>query len=205
MSDIQVPLLPTHYYHIYNHAIGGENIFERDDDYLYFLKQTKKHLGPVCTILSFCLLPNHFHLAVQIKPEAEISEYLSLRLGSDKFGRRNAANEYFISDQVSQHFGNLFNTYSKHYNFFKKRTGSLFKRAFRRIEITDMNYFKNVIYYIHQNPVKAGFASDMSGWRYSSYSELIKGEINFEIRDEVMELFGGFENFLAFHNYKSGR
>jgi len=205
MSDTQVPLLPTHYYHIYNHAIGSENIFECDDDYQYFLNKTEKHLTPVCSILSFCLLPNHFHFVVQIKPEAEISEYISMRLGSDKFGRRKAANEYFVSDQVSQHFSNFFNTYAKHYNFFKKRTGSLFKRAFRRSEITDMNYFKNVIFYIHQNPVEAGFVSDMSGWRYSSYSELIRDEKKFVVRDEVMELFGGFENFQAFHNYKSGK
>jgi hypothetical protein len=57
---------------------------------------------------------------------------------------------------------------------------------------------------VHQNPVEAGFPSDMSAWRYSSYSEFISGEINFAVRDEVMELFGGFENFKAFHNFKSG-
>src|SRR5688572_31037687 len=66
MSDTQVPLLPTHYYHIYNHAIGRENFFERDADYDYFLKKAEQHLNPVCTILSYCLLPNHFHFVVQI-------------------------------------------------------------------------------------------------------------------------------------------
>src|SRR5688572_3892588 len=146
MSDTQVPLLPTHYYHIYNHAIGRENFFERDADYDYFLKKAEQHLNPVCTILSYCLLPNHFHFVVQIKSEADISEYLSKRLGSVKLNRKKAANDYFVSEQVSQHFSNLFNTYCKHYNFFKGRTGSLFKRAFRRNEITDMNYFRNVIF-----------------------------------------------------------
>ena len=72
MSDTQVPLLPTHYYHIYNHAIGSEKLFKRDADYVYFLKKTEQHLKPVCTLLSFCLMPNHFHFVVQIKPEIEI-------------------------------------------------------------------------------------------------------------------------------------
>ena len=37
------------------------------------------------------------------------------------------------------------------------------------------------------------------------FIKYINGEINLSVRDAVMDLFGGFENFQAFHNYKSGK
>ena len=67
-----------------------------------------------------------------------------------------------------------------------------------------MNYFRNIIYYVHQNPVEAGFAWNMSEWKYSSYAAMLNGDETPAARDEVMELFDGFENFKAFHDFKSG-
>jgi len=51
------------------------------------------------------------------------------------------------------HFSHLFNAYSKYFNKYTGRHGSLFERPFDRIEITDKEYFKNLVVYIHNNPV----------------------------------------------------
>ena len=67
MAEPRIPLEPTHYYHIYNHAVGKENLFEREEDYKYFLSKMKEYLIPVTDILAYCLEPNHFHMVVRIK------------------------------------------------------------------------------------------------------------------------------------------
>ncbi|CAN5435399.1 hypothetical protein BH11BAC1_BH11BAC1_03100 [soil metagenome] len=204
MADIQDPLLPSRYYHIYNHAVGKENFFETDSDYLEMLSRMEIYLLPVCHILTYTLMPNHFHFDIQVKSNEEISEYLIERFGEDKFLSRKEANENFVSGQVSRHFANLFSSYAKHYNFIKDRIGTLFKRAFRRAEITDLDYFKTVINYVHQNPVEAGFVHSMKHWKYSSYNLLTGNEPTFIARKQVIELFGGIKNFHGYHLYKSG-
>ncbi|MEO8087394.1 MAG: hypothetical protein ABI763_11270 [Bacteroidota bacterium] len=199
MSDVQVPLLPTHYYHIYNHAIGKENIFERDQDYHYFLDKIEPHILPICILLAYCLMPNHYHFVVQIKSTAEVSDFFESKLGLEKFNRKKITNEDFITNQISQQFSNLFNTYAKHYNFHRRRMGSLFKRNFRRTEITSTDYLKNVICYVHQNPVEAGFVKSMSDWKYSSYLTFQSNQLTHVAREETLELFGGKKNFDAYH------
>jgi putative transposase len=67
---------PGNYYHIYNKAIGNDLLFKREDDYIYFFKKLKRYIFPVAEILSFCLIPNHFHLMTKMK-EVEESEYES--------------------------------------------------------------------------------------------------------------------------------
>lgn len=204
MSDVQVPLLPTHYYHIYNHAIGKENLFNNEEDYQYLLDKIKPHILPVCHILSYCLMPNHYHFVVQIKSLQEVSSFLEIKHGADKFNRKKSADENYIVNQICQQFSNLFNTYAKHYNFHSDRWGGLFKRNFRRKEITDTDYLKRVICYVHQNPVEAGFVRSMNDWKFSSYLAFQSSMETFVARDETLELFGGRENYDAFHSVRCG-
>jgi putative transposase len=199
MPDTQVPLLPTHYYHIYNHGVGKEIIFEKDADYFYLLGKIKQHILPVCHILSYCLMPNHYHFVVQIKTLQEITPFFVDKLGADKFLRKTHANPDFITHQISQQFSNLFNTYAKHFNFHKKRMGSVFKRNFRRKEITTTDYLRTLICYVHQNPVKAGLARSLKHWRFSSYPSFLDTILTDVAREETLELFGGIENFHEYH------
>jgi putative transposase len=36
----------------------------------------KKHLLLVTEVLSYCLIPNHFHMIVRIKPEEEVDAFI---------------------------------------------------------------------------------------------------------------------------------
>lgn len=203
MSDVQVPLIPTHYYHIYNHAVGKENLFNNEEDYQYLLDKIKPHILPVSHILSYCLMPNHYHFVVQIKSLQEVSSFLEIKHGAVKFNRKKSVDENYIVNQISQQFSNLFNTYAKHFNFHNDRWGSLFKRNFRRKEITDTDYLKRVICYVHQNPVEAGFVQAMKDWKFSSYPAFQSNQETFVAREETLELFGGKKNFDAYHEVRS--
>lgn len=204
MSDIQIPLLPTHYYHIYNHAIAKENFFDLEQDYIYFLSKVELYLLPVCDILTYSLLPNYFQFVVQIKPTPLIETFLISLLGSEKFIQKKSVNEYFISDRVSKQFSNLFNCYSKHYNFFRNRKGSLFIKNFRRAEIRNMNYLRTLICYVHQNPSTAGFVDGLDDWKFSSYHEIKSNQPTKIVRQNAIELFGNMKEFDAYHAFKFG-
>ena len=38
---------PETFYHIYNQAVGNDDLFKSSDNYFYFLKLANKHLQPV--------------------------------------------------------------------------------------------------------------------------------------------------------------
>ena len=92
------------YYHIYNRGINSCTIFETEDNMAYFLKLTEKYLKNKITVLAYCFMKNHFHLAVQISSNSNLA---------------------------SQALSNLFNAYSKAFNKQNNRTGTLFERPFK--------------------------------------------------------------------------
>lgn len=53
-----------HLFHIYNKGNNRQEIFFRDENYLYFLRKVRKYIQPYCDILSYGLMPNHFHFLI---------------------------------------------------------------------------------------------------------------------------------------------
>lgn len=68
-----VPLEHGQYYHIYNRGNNRENLFVEERNYLYFLKLYGQHIEPVASTFAYCLLPNHFHILVQIKEVEDLT------------------------------------------------------------------------------------------------------------------------------------
>jgi putative transposase len=68
-------LEPDHIYHIYNRGINGENIFKEERNYRYFLEKYAKYIEPIADTFAYCLLKNHFHIAIRTKSEAEIVDF----------------------------------------------------------------------------------------------------------------------------------
>ena len=62
-----------------------------------------------------------------------------------------------------------------------------------------MNYLKNLILYVHCNPVKDGFVEDLISYPWSSYHEIIDDAKTFVDREFVLELFDDSTNFVAAH------
>jgi len=72
------PLDPDVFYHIYNRGNNRENIFMEERNYTYFLRLYAKHVAPVADTYAYCLLRNHFHVLVRIKPAEEMQETLKV-------------------------------------------------------------------------------------------------------------------------------
>jgi len=193
MKHYTPELVPDSMYHIFNHAVSSENLFRNEENYRFFLKKYAEYISPVADTFAYCLMPNHFHFAIRIKSEAELA--VQMRTLS-KFQTLTKLNyEAYLSKQ----FSNLFSSYTQSFNKLYQREGSLFRRPFKRLKITDDAYFRQIMHYIHYNPVYHGFTDDLRDWKFSSFESYFSDKATLLKRDEVTEWFHDKENFYAFH------
>ncbi|GAB4548436.1 MAG: hypothetical protein Fur002_25270 [Anaerolineales bacterium] len=179
-SDIP-PITFGTFFHIYNRGNNGENIFIQERNYAYFMELWWKHTHQIAETWAYCLLRNHFHAAVYIKNETDLT------------GLKNKIKK------PSQYFSNFFNAYARGVNIATQRTGALFERPFKRIPVDSESYLMRLIVYIHQNPQKHKFEGDFRNWNYSSYHELTADVPTRLQRDKAVQLFGSREDFIRIH------
>ncbi|RMB57994.1 hypothetical protein EAX61_10250 [Dokdonia sinensis] len=163
------------YYHIYNRGNDSEVIFRNDENKRYFLSLAAKHLDQAVSILAYCLIDNHYHFLLKIDTEEHTA---------------------------TQKFSNLFNAYAKAYNKRFNRTGSLFEKHFRRKKITSEAYLRNLIIYIHRNPLNHGVTPDFANFKFSSYRFCIEPLLSSPIaldKEETISYFDDLENFKFVH------
>ncbi len=138
-------------------------------------------------MLAYALMQNHFHLVIKV------NSFL-------KTDSIEITNDGEIGRIVSNQFRKLFIAYSMALNIQEKRTGSLFEKNFKRIEITEHEYLKYVIFYTHYNTEKHGLTNDFRQYGYSSYSAIISNKTTKIDRKTVLEIFDGREDFIHYHS-----
>jgi len=177
----------------------------KDENYYYFLNRYTYFINPIADTFAYCLMPNHFHFAVRIKSLEQLEE-LELFKSSNLFKSskllKRLEPKRSIEKFLSKQFSNLFSSYTQAFNKQQNRKGSLFIPRFRRKHIDNNEYFREIIHYIHYNPVHHGFAEDLRDWKYSSFETYFSEKASSLKRDEVIEWFYNKENFLAFHQKK---
>jgi REP element-mobilizing transposase RayT len=181
---------------------------------------------PVADTYAWVLMKNHFHFLVRIREEKEVSRYKlsnadrsidAVRFNDEKwetlpnlsaFARNNlTASAGPVSVKIKRpnptlHFSQLFNAYAKYYNKIYNRTGALFERPFKRIEVTSDNYFRQLVVYIHTNPVHHKFCSDYTDYPWSSYDTIISTKPTKLKREQTLEWFDDRENLIEVHKQK---
>jgi putative transposase len=193
--------LPLEYntcYHIYNRGINGEDLFREPPNYEHFIRLYSEYIDPVCETYAWVLMKNHFHFLVRIFAPDEID------FMKPKEEKKN--NVYPIKKKYNptQQFGNLCNAYAKAFNNRYDRTGSLFESSFRRIPVHDEGYFKQFIYYIHNNPVHHGFCESMVEYPWSSYLNIISDEPTILHCDKIVAWFNSTSELIEFHQQNHG-
>lgn len=116
---------------------------------------------------------------------------------------------YCIMKNHPSVFGNAMhriNTAYSHYYMTKySHVGHVFQGPFRSKTINDEDYLRQVIRYIHLNPVKANLTKYASEYRWSSYWEYIRRarrEILPKDADDLLREYGFYDvlNFKKFHD-----
>ena len=180
------PIVCGKTYHIYNCGINGCDLFRENENYEYFLNLYDKHISPVADTFAWVLMKNHFHLLVRIKEE----DYFS-----NLEGFRNLRGL-----KLHQPFSNFFNAYSKAFNKRYGRSGSLFENRFHRKLVSDIDYFKRLVVYIHNNPVHHGFTENAIDYPWSSYLTCISIKPTHLQRDTVIGWFNNKADFISTHD-----
>ncbi len=162
-------------FHIYNRSNNSEVIFPNNANCLYFMSKLNYYLGGFLNLYAYCLLPNHFHLLVQIKSKEEILINLKSKKRHDITLSKKEKD--FLSDPhsdnipllISSQFRRFFIAYSQMFNKMYGRHGSVFQKPFKRLLVVNPEYMNYLLYYIHTNPQKHGLVDDFREWAWNSY------------------------------------
>ena len=180
------PLRRGQIYHIHARGQDGGDVFFEERTYAHFLRLYAKCLEPVADTYAYCLLPDHVHLLVRLRTEAETPAI--------------SGNPRVPKDLHPSHLCSiLFNAYTKAINKAYDRSGNLFQKPFGRVEVTSDVHLVHLMAYIHQNPEKHGLVGDFRDWPHSSYHALLSDEPTRLRREEVLAWFDGPAHFRQFH------
>src|ERR1035437_4018238 len=173
-------LLPGKFYHIYNRGINGEILFHSEENYQHFLGLYTRYIDPIADTYAWVLMRNHFHLLIRVKDnirykyqkpdERNIKETEEFELV--KWQTIQNRQEELSDNKIPipyRHFAHLFDAYAKYLNLRINRHGNLFERPFKRKMITNSNYLKIVLIYVHHNPVHHSFCLRPMDYPWSSY------------------------------------
>ncbi len=195
MANTYDLLIPHSYYHLYNRAVGNEKMFLSNENYQFLLDKIVSYTSNIANIYAYCLMPNHFHFFVKIKSEEQIRS-----LYQEKKKKEMPLNDaVLMSEFIMEQYSNCFNSYTKSFNKVYNRMGKLFMDHLHRKLITDEAYYTKIIHYIHCNPTKDNIVANIQDWRYSSYNALISNASTKLPRTEILDWFGGRDNFIKFH------
>jgi putative transposase len=130
-------------YHVLNRGNGRQRLFHKPQDYDAFVRllaEVKEAL-PV-RVLSYCLMPNHWHLVLWPHRDGELSRFI-LRLATA---------------HVRRHFAHYHNTSGGH----------LYQGRFKSFPVQEDRHFLTVCRYVEANPIRANLVKRAEEWKWSS-------------------------------------
>lgn len=120
--------LGNYCYHVLNRGNGRQTVFHKDGDYAAFLKLMKEASERIpMRLLSFCLMPNHFHLVLWPELDGDLSKWM----------------QWLTTSHVRR--------YHRHYD----SSGHVWQGRFKSFPIQSDDHLLTVMRYVERNPVRA--------------------------------------------------
>jgi REP element-mobilizing transposase RayT len=133
-------------YHVYNRVTRGERVFAEDQEAKLLLDAMRDARDrDGLIVLAWCILGNHYHMAV--------------RCGSVPLWRTMAS----IHTRISK-------GYNARYRFY----GPFWQGRYRAKLVETPEYLRQLILYIHLNPVTAGIVERPADFIWSGHRELVR-------------------------------
>lgn len=158
---------PGAVHHIIARGIERGEIFRDDQDRDTFLKKLGELVDETKTqCFAWALIPNHFHLLLKTG-NVPIASFM-----------RRLMTSYAIGHNLRHH-----------------RSGHLFQNRYKSILCQEDAYLKELVRYIHLNPLRAGLVENVDAldrYRFSGHGSIM-GRIksNWQSVNEVLALFDG--------------
>ncbi|MGI6718433.1 MAG: hypothetical protein ACOX4D_04725 [Bacteroidales bacterium] len=198
---------PGYDYHVYNQGNNGENIFKRRDDRIRFEVYLYGYMQDVVNFYTISLQKNHFHLVIQIKSVEEILAKVDEdELLQDFVERLDSEDEEYIASRVvSELFRRFFMSFAIFFNLKYKRTGSLFRKSFKRIWLHDLQYLRNCIVYVNRNVTHHNPRLSYKTYEWCYYSRFLDDDYIESLKGTFFDferIFGSKKNFIYLHERK---
>ncbi len=139
---------PGAVYHVMQRGNGAGTIFFSDQDRCrFFLLLQEATARFHCRVHAFCMMENHFHLAIQVGtvPLSKIMQNVSFR-------------------------------YTSWVNKNQGRIGHLFQGRYKAILVEKKSYLLELVRYIHLNPVRAGLAANPEDYLWCGHRTYVGDE-----------------------------
>jgi putative transposase len=133
-------------YHVLNRAAGRGVLFESDADYMAMervIERTHERL-PI-RIVSFCLMPTHWHFVLWPQKDGELSEFMRL----------------------------LTVTHTQRWHAHRRTagTGPVYQGRFKSFPIQQDEHFLTVCRYVERNPLRASLVKSAPRWLWCSLAK----------------------------------
>lgn len=175
-------ILATHeIYHVFNHSVASIPIFKGERECRLFLEATRFYLQPnpptrfsiyryskdrfsikldsrLVTVISFCLMPNHFHFILRQEENNGIKKFVQ----------------------------KLTNSFAHYYILKYKKRGHVFEGNFKAVRIETDEQLIHLSRYIHLNPVTSYLVERPEDYLYSSYRNYLGKETSDIINPQLV-------------------
>lgn len=138
-------------YHVINRANARMQIFDEDRDYLLFekaLEQAKERFD--MRILSYCIMPNHWHLALYPKTDGSLQTFMR-----------------WLSMTHTQRWHSQHKTIG---------SGHLYQGRYKSFFVQEDEYLLQLFKYIERNPLRAKLVQRAEDWQWSSLWKREQGD-----------------------------
>ena len=135
-------------YHVINRGNARAEVFHTPTDYTAFrqlLGEAVERVG--MRILAYCLMPNHFHLALWPRRDGELSQFM----------------QWLLTAHV------------RRYHAVYHSSGHVWQGRYKAFPIQADAHLLTVLRYIERNPLRAGLVTRANDWRWSSAREWGRG------------------------------
>ncbi len=130
-------------YHVINRGNARSTVYHNSEDYRFFIQLMIKACDRIpMRILSYCLMPNHFHLVVWPLGDGDLSGWM----------------QWLLTSHV------------RRYHWIRGTSGRIWQGRFKAFPIQQDSHLLIVMRYVERNPVRANLVCSAADWNWSSIS-----------------------------------
>lgn len=173
VKEYQRALLSIKFYRVSRPPIRLSKFLQLDNDRQAQIVDIMNRTDKLVEIISFCLMPNHFHFLLRQKKEHGISKFIA----------------------------NFQNSYTRYFNTRNHRDGSLFLDQFKAKRVETDEQLIHLSRYIHLNPYTGYVVKtlpELERYRWSSLGLYLRGEHDFVEPDLILELLKNINKYKQF-------
>jgi len=176
-------------YHIYNQCVSHVNYFEQTNNSQHFLDKFQEYFINCFNIYAYCLMPNHFHMIVNVKKEDEVLESLKNKSDSkaiESFKKGEIPLDEYILDQLKRFISSITMSYKRN----NDHRGPLFVERTKHVLLDGESKLMEKVCYVHHNPIHHSFSTNYRDWDFSSFSDyLTEGTLDSD-KEHFLEYIG---------------